>query len=895
MPNYFDQFDAQPPAPPAGPAQSGNFFDQFDEAPANAAPASTERPNYAVDTLKSFGSGIVRGGSEMAMLPVTAHRLAEQGSDYLYDKGDAMVRALFGMPPADPAQRAAVDAARAGSYAGKMDSAIYGAQDSARGAMDSVLHAPETTPGKFAQTIGEFVAPGGLPSDAARAAPTLIRKGAQYAADLGRTAVIPGVASESAGQLTEGTAVEPYARVLAAIVANAGVGLSQAANTPEAMLRRAAGPADQIDWARALGLQDNTTGIRLTGPEAITQAQGGASALPQVQRIVEGTVDGSAKTRPFFSARPGQVDNAVGSLLDKIGPQSDNPAALGPRAAQAAEGAIAVSPEGQALVDAIFNTGPRTTAQQAGEVIQPALRETYDRREGMRNAMADQAYEAARASAPTIPVPDLPVSRTVREPSYTSLRPGEDEFGRQSMQPTAVPPVIETPNMTSRTGPDLIQADARPVLRVIDNLAVDARGGTVAALNDARNMLYSNGGIDTSVSGLESARKQIGDQITAATQSGQMQTAEHLLQVQRALDASLAAVPEYAQANDVFRAGSEPLHPFESPGMAKAVKRDEFNSQFSTPPEQVPAAVSTPSEAQNFNQVAPPEARTALGKHIATNIMDKARDGAGKVSPERLAIAMRDNEDVLRQFPEISQGLQSVVDAAGNLPNARVGTVGSVASAADTTAAANALHPQNPLVGSHGETADAARRLIEQDPDTIVSLIRQGMADRYSKAATETQGGNREFAGAKFHQNVAGNEQRRSTLDGVLGSLPTQDAMTAAPELLDVLQATGRRMPIGSATDFNRSARADLSAASPAARALGLVKSLGTSLVTNAGAALNRSAYKSSINTLADMFVDPKSVELIRDALGRSQSNGLAEAAARSAAQAPAIMERQRQ
>ncbi|MER8374424.1 hypothetical protein [Mesorhizobium sp. M1406] len=105
------------------------------------------------------------------------------------------------------------------------------------------------------------------------------------------------------------------------------------------------------------------------------------------------------------------------------------------------------------------------------------------------------------------------------------------------------------------------------------------------------------------------------------------------------------------------------------------------------------------------------------------------------------------------------------------------------------------------------------------------------------------------------------------------------------PELLDVLQATGRRKQIGSATEFNRSMNADLGgAASPAGMAVNLVKSLGTSVV-KAGDVAKRAALRSNLKALADMFIDPQSVELIRNANNRGARIGLGEALARTGAE----------
>ncbi|ESX51344.1 hypothetical protein NLY43_18985 [Mesorhizobium sp. C416B] len=110
------------------------------------------------------------------------------------------------------------------------------------------------------------------------------------------------------------------------------------------------------------------------------------------------------------------------------------------------------------------------------------------------------------------------------------------------------------------------------------------------------------------------------------------------------------------------------------------------------------------------------------------------------------------------------------------------------------------------------------------------------------------------------------------------------------PELLDVLQATGRRKQIGSATEFNRSMNADLGgAASPTGMAVSLVKSLGTSVV-KAGDVAKRAALRSNLRSLADMFIDPRSVELIRNANNRGARIGFGEGLARTGAETGATL-----
>ncbi|MER8772225.1 hypothetical protein NKH63_26405 [Mesorhizobium sp. M0960] len=210
------------------------------------------------------------------------------------------------------------------------------------------------------------------------------------------------------------------------------------------------------------------------------------------------------------------------------------------------------------------------------------------------------------------------------------------------------------------------------------------------------------------------------------------------------------------------------------------------------------------------------------------------------------------------------------------------GPVGRVATAQDTVGAGNAILPQNPLAGSAPEAADAVQRLTRQDPETTAALVRQNLADRYSAAQMETQSGSRESVGAKFHKSVAGNDQRREVLDAVLRSLPGGQAAAAMPELLDVLQATMRRDAPGSATAANQLIHGDLGSRSPLGAVIDLTKSLGTSFVTQAGAAAKRAQLRGNLGDLADILTGPDAVQRTRAARDRRPTVSYPEAGLRT-------------
>lgn len=646
-----------------------------------SAPAvAPEPPNALLDVGASFAAGVPRGAVETAMAPVTLGRMAEDGLDWLYDKGEAGVRALVGAEPIDQAARDELDSQRWSTQLGDL---IFGAQDAVRNTMDENLYEPRTTAGEYAQTLGEFAVPGSLPSAAARNAPNIATRAARVGEDVVGNIVAPALLSETAGQMAEGYDYEGLARALGAVTGNVGTAGFRAYNAPEMVVRRATGDMTDQQWADAIALQNNQTGVRLTGPEAIAQATGGASALPNVQRVVEGSIDGRAATAPFFAARPGQVDTAVNNVLDLIAPQSPNPSMLGPRAAEA----------GQEVID--------------------------QTRQGI-NAQTRPLYQAAEPQL----IPDAEFASIGADPRF--------QAGIERLR----------------------------------------------------------------------ANPEIG--------------------------------PEYANLPD------------NAVGVVDAVTKDML--------------ARGEAMATRANPLYGPE----QGMRNTVSAVD-ARNTASRSSPE-YAQALAEQEALRRtQLDPVQQG-----------------PVGRVAAANDTAGAGEAVLPRNPMTGAAGEQADAVQRLAAQDADTTAGLVRQNLGDRYARASTETQEGVREFTGAKFHKDVAGNDPRREVLDAVLGALPDQRAAHAMPELLDVLQATGRRKQIGSATEFNRSLQTDLGDASPLARFFGLARTLGGSILTNAGDATRRAALRRNLGTLADLFTDPQSVELLRNAANRGININLDEALRRS-------------
>ena len=192
-------------------------------------------------------------------------------------------------------------------------------------ARSGLAHKPQNRAERFVETAAAFL-PGGMlgPGGVARNAVAF--------------GVLPGVASEAAGQLTEGSKAEPFTRAGAAMATALAAGLTLrpgGAGRAIAHNTRGVTPA-QFDAAEALFQEAHAAGLPITRAEAVQHATNGATRLGDVQRVVEG----QGGLKPFFAERPGQVEAAGRQAFDRITPATPAPFAVGPAASRAAEGTI---------------------------------------------------------------------------------------------------------------------------------------------------------------------------------------------------------------------------------------------------------------------------------------------------------------------------------------------------------------------------------------------------------------------------------------------------------------------------------------------------------------------------------------------------------------------------
>lgn len=308
-----------------------NAFDQFDEAPAKANPFDQfdAKPSVASDVVNSLPTGVAKAVIGAPGIPGTFQSMGNSLVDLIMlgaiHKGQDWTG--YG-PQAGTRDRQKFD--DLWNMVGS-DSHLPTSADivDAAGKAGVQFHKPQTPAGKYAETIGEFapfaaLGPGGLLSRTANA-------------------VVPAVASETAGQATAGTKYEDIARLLGGLLGNGVTGVAQARRgAPERMVREATTGVTPAEYTAAAALQERAaaTGIPLSGPEALQSATNSATRLGDVQRVVENSPGGGSQTARFYSERPGQVKAATDRTLDTIAPPSAQPSTLGPRAAETATAEI---------------------------------------------------------------------------------------------------------------------------------------------------------------------------------------------------------------------------------------------------------------------------------------------------------------------------------------------------------------------------------------------------------------------------------------------------------------------------------------------------------------------------------------------------------------------------
>lgn len=291
------------PPPPAGftivPQGASNIPPPPAGFTLNQPPQQIDQPLSVGGLLSAGGSGVAQGAMDLVGLPGTI-------ADYVNNKlSDALGWEHL------PAQVLSGHNIR------------ETASEATGGATE---YKPQNKAEKYVQTAGSFV-PGAV----------ALGGSGSVLENVGRYAVIPGVASEAAGQATEGTQLEPYARLAAAILspvaveagvrgvnaaADAATSLSPKAaaakNLAEALSAAGSSPADVTSAMAAnprLTAMDVNPNMQQMGQNLVTQ--GGAPRATLNDMVTTRAANAPDVVEGIYDSAMGQVPN-VKTYLDKL-------------------------------------------------------------------------------------------------------------------------------------------------------------------------------------------------------------------------------------------------------------------------------------------------------------------------------------------------------------------------------------------------------------------------------------------------------------------------------------------------------------------------------------------------------------------------------------------------
>jgi hypothetical protein len=420
MASLVDPFDSPDYAPavkaaPQGAAGKSGLIDPFDDpgfgevqaAPVAAAPSPEPSISTTRDVVKSVGTSAIKAPGAILGLPSDAMAAVGQGFQYLLTEGAVKLGLL---KPEDAKKIREIGS----DYKSPVGSeSINETVGKATETVGAPLHKAQTGAGKAAGNVADFVFQGGVGAGSVRQIPGAAVK----------FGLLPGMVSEGAGQATEGTALEPYARVGGALV---GGGIGAVANmrsAPGKILSDATKGVTDDEFTAAQRLIDDS---RLPGrspvtlPEALQQVTNGRTGLADVQRVVEQSRQGGPIMRDMMADRAsnnaGMVDR---QLAGDLGPLPASPYEVAPRVQAAAETELTRvrqgindkakpfydASRGQTIPDADFAAIQANPSFQAGlkavrndPILGPTIADLPDNAVGVIDAIKKQLDDMGNAA-----------------------------------------------------------------------------------------------------------------------------------------------------------------------------------------------------------------------------------------------------------------------------------------------------------------------------------------------------------------------------------------------------------------------------------------------------------------------------------------------------------------
>jgi len=570
---------------------------ELDAAPATASPIGA-----AEDIAKSLPTGVAKGVINIAGIPGQLYngmRYLTRGAARYFspDLTDAELdrrEAEYWKQMNDPEHMKTMAAF------GEIPSQPLTGED-IKGQVEKLtgpLHEPQTPLGKGAETVGEFV-------------PTALAGPEGVGANILKLAVMPGVASEAAGQALAGTPWEGPARFIAALIGTGGaIGASKAAQAGKNYLAaRAAGQelGPDINAGAVSRMAKSYAADKLTpdivaakadqlGPEAMTLDMG---------RQMQGRAEAIA-------AQPGEGQNTVLNATEKRVHGTDQFGNVN-------------SQFGAATADRI----KQTLDQQLGLAHNKV--DLLNRVSGVVDSVARPMYDSVMAAHPVVDVPADITSRPAIASAMKNATTLAKQYGEELESPTETKTILSGPGYHIA---DDVTAPAKTSLRYWDYVKKDMdrrinaymkSGGTselnsahkadLGGLIDARNALRDH--LDEVTNGDYANARRVAafkPQLTEAYETGRSAFNNRLLPEEFADQVNNMSAPEQV--------------------MAKAGYRRELERMVDTARNDGAAArkmLDTNSNLQKTEDLFGPQARQAVEDRIAaeTKFQQAANNIAG--------------------------------------------------------------------------------------------------------------------------------------------------------------------------------------------------------------------------------------------------------------------------
>lgn len=394
------------------------------------------------------------------------------------------------------------------------------------------LYEPQTRPEKGLDTFIQLGIGMGKPS----------------AATIGKVVAPATAGTEIAGAATKD---DPMMRAVGGFLGGAvPAGFNAWQNVPQKVVRQAIGDItpQQIADAKALQQQGKNVGVPLMGPEALPN-----SGVQQLASDIAASRTGAPIMRQFLESRPDNIRNAVGGLLNQVGPYRTPEAAAG-LGAETATDAIKAAEKARTAATSPFYQAARqdVVGPDALEGLSRALRnqkpffelpeqqsaiaqyqKVLDPKSGMNAIAADNLYKAARgdtevagigassadkqAAAVLKPlVGDLKYASEINSPNLAQGRALHEQITNDVINPLVAGPVGR---MAGYKSGGFDPANTPVVARVVGELGntAMARPETIRELHTHLNAQDKSAFPAVARSWLESAF----DQSTKQVQSGQ--------------------------------------------------------------------------------------------------------------------------------------------------------------------------------------------------------------------------------------------------------------------------------------------------------------------------------------------------------------------------------------